>query len=107
MRWNANASFGTYIAGTPGTSGSNSTLLNAPTGLKVDSYMNVFVGDSNNHRVQMFCFNNQTGTTIVGTGTAGSSATQLNQPLGIAFDSAMNLYVSDSTNRRVQKFVRL
>lgn len=107
VRWDAGALSSTLIAGTPGTSGSNSTLLNKPTGVKVDSYMNVFVGDAYNHRVQMFCFNNRTGRTIAGTRTVGSSATQLDQPLGIAFDSAMNLYVSDSNNRRVQKFVRL
>ncbi|CAF3631381.1 unnamed protein product [Adineta steineri] len=91
MRWIPGASSGEFIAGTPGVSGSNATTLNTPLGIKLDSYLNMFVVDYLNNRVQMFCQNNQTGVTIVGNGTAGSSAIQLNGPRGLAFDSSMNL----------------
>ncbi|CAF1443540.1 unnamed protein product, partial [Adineta steineri] len=107
MRWIPGASSGQFIAGTPGTSGSNATSLNAPAGIRVDRFLNMFIVDFGNHRVQMFCYNNTTATTIAGNGTAGNSATQLNNPKGIAFDSSMNLYVSDTVNRRIQKFVKL
>lgn len=107
MRWNANAGFGTFIAGTPGTFGSSSNLLYYPSGVITDGYMNLYVADSGNHRIQMFCFNNRTGRTLVGTGVAGNSSTQLDRPRDLAFDSAMNMYVSDYTNNRIQKFVRL
>ncbi|CAF1484101.1 unnamed protein product [Adineta steineri] len=107
IRWTLGATSGIFVAGTPGVAGSNSTLLNQPMGIKIDSYLNMFVVDSGNHRVQMFCANNQTGITIVGTGVAGSSAMQLNGPRGIAFDSAMNMYIGDFNNHRVQKFVKL
>lgn len=107
MRWTPGASSGVFIAGTPGVSGSTSTLLNQPMGIKIDTYLNMYVVDYNNARVQMFCANNQTGMTIVGIGGAGSSATQLSGPRGIAFDSAMNMYIGDTNNRRVQKFLKL
>jgi sugar lactone lactonase YvrE len=107
MRWTPGASSGVFVAGTPGVPGSTSTLLDSPKGIKIDTYLNMYVVDSNNNRVQMFCANNQTGITIVGTGSAGNSATQLSGPRGIAFDSAMNMYIGDTDNKRVQKFLKL
>ncbi|CAF1317093.1 unnamed protein product [Adineta steineri] len=107
MRWIPGNSSGEFIAGTPGTAGSTATTLSSPTAIKLDSYLNLFVVEYGNHRVQMFCQNNQTGITIAGTGISGSSAAQLNGPKGIAFDSSMNLYVADTGNNRVQKFVKL
>jgi sugar lactone lactonase YvrE len=50
----AGQSNGTTIAGVTGISGSNSTLLNGPTSLVVDSQFNVYVADSLNNRVQRF-----------------------------------------------------
>jgi hypothetical protein len=107
MKWAPGASSGVFIAGTPGSSGSSATLLNSPAGIKLDTYLNIYVVDNGNNRVQMFCQNNQSGITIAGTSTAGGSATQLNSPRGIAFDSSMNMYISDPGNNRVQKFVKL
>ncbi|CAF3947884.1 unnamed protein product [Adineta steineri] len=107
MRWTPGESSGTFIAGLPGTAGSGSTLLNSPMGIKLDNYLNMFVVDHFNHRVQIFCANNQTGITIAGTGVSGSNATTLNEPRGVAFDSDMNMYITDSGNMRVQKFLKL
>jgi sugar lactone lactonase YvrE len=107
MKWVPGASSGVFIAGTPGVAGSSATTFNNPMGIKLDINLNMFVVDCNNHRVQMFCYNNQTGTTIAGTGTAGSSATQLNYPRGIAFDSSMNMYITDPGNVRIQKFLKI
>ncbi|CAF1370508.1 unnamed protein product [Adineta steineri] len=106
MRWTPGASAGTFIAGVPGTAGSNSTLLNRPMGIKLDNYLNMFVVDNKNHRVQMFCANNKTGITIAGTGVSGNTTTTLNGPRGIAFDSDMNMYITDFHNMRVQKFLK-
>ena len=107
MKWIPGASSGIVVAGTGNVSGSSSTLLNTPRGVKIDAYQNVYVVDSNNHRVQLFCANSRTGTTIAGTSTASNSATQLSGPRGIAFDSSMNMYISDSGNNRIQKFLKL
>ncbi|CAF1197884.1 unnamed protein product [Adineta steineri] len=107
IRWTPGASSSTFIAGVPGTTGSNSTLLNNPMGIKLDKYLNMFVVDQNNHRVQMFCANSRTGITIAGTGVSGGTPTTLNGPRGIAFDSNMNMYITDFGNKRVQKFLKL
>jgi nicotinamide mononucleotide (NMN) deamidase PncC len=107
MQWIPGASSGVFIVGTPGVAGSNATLLNGPMGIKIDAYLNMYVVDNGNNRVQMFCQNSQTGITIAGNGVAGSGATQLNAPRGIAFDSAMNMYIGDPGNSRIQKFVKL
>jgi sugar lactone lactonase YvrE len=50
----AGQSNGTTIAGVTGISGSNSTLLDAPVSLVVDSEFNVYVADCSNNRVQRF-----------------------------------------------------
>ncbi len=107
IRWTPGAASGVFVAGTPGVAGSNSTQLNGPIGIKIDSYLNMYVADNGNNRVQMFCANNQTGTTIAGTGAQGNNATQLYGPRGIAFDTEMNMYIGDSYNYRVQKFMKL
>ena len=101
MQWLPGASFGTVIAGIAGSPGPNATQLNLPMDIKLDSYLNMYVVDSANHRVQMFCVNNQTGVTIAGNGTSGNGPTQLSGPRGIAFDSAMNMYIGDLGNSRV------
>ena len=106
-KWAPGASLGTFVAGTPGVAGSNATSFINPMGIKLDANLNMFVVDNGNHRVQMFCYNNQTGVTVVGNGTAGNTPTLLSGPRGIAFDSSMNMYVSDHTNMRIQKFLKL
>ncbi|CAF1301733.1 unnamed protein product [Adineta steineri] len=105
MQWIPGASSGQFIAGTPGVSGSTATTLNNPIAIQLDSFLNMFVAEFSNNRIQMFCQNNQTGITIVGNGTAGSSATQLYGPRGLAFDSSMNLpfiHGKVSHNERIQ-----
>ncbi len=107
IRWTPGDPAGIFVAGTSGVAGYNSTLLNNPLGIKIDSYLNMYVVDYGNNRVQMFCANSQTGITIAGTGAQGNSATQLDGPRGIAFDTEMNMYIGDSYNQRVQKFMKL
>ncbi|CAF1582415.1 unnamed protein product, partial [Adineta steineri] len=107
MRWIPGASSGELIAGISGLTGSSSSLLSNPMGVKIDIYQNVFVADRNNNRVQMFCPNSSIGITIAGNVVSGSAATQLNGPRGIAFDSSMNMYITDYSNYRIQKFNKL
>jgi hypothetical protein len=64
IRWSPTASSGHFVAGVPGTSGQTLVLLNYPMGVKIDSYLNLYVVDQGNHRVQLFCANSQTGITI-------------------------------------------
>ena len=84
--------------------GVNNNDLNQPTVIIFDPYGNLYVADSNNKRVQMYCVNSTDGTTVVG-GTG--SLPVCNNSVGLAFDSNLNLYVSDAGNARVIKYQRL
>ncbi|CAF4220772.1 unnamed protein product, partial [Rotaria sordida] len=45
---------GTTIAGITNISGNNATTLNWPRSVRLDSQLNLYVADSNNHRIQKF-----------------------------------------------------
>ena len=51
-----------------GNSGSGPTYLNQPTYVLVDSNGNLYVSDSQNHRIQYFTGGSLVGVTIAGTG---------------------------------------
>ncbi len=98
--------------GTSGFSGDNgpatSAELCAPGSLAVDSAGNIFIADSNNHRIRKV--SNGTITTVAGNGTLGfsgdggqASAAQLNYPQGVAVDLVGNIYIADTFNNRIRK----
>jgi DNA-binding beta-propeller fold protein YncE len=84
--------------GEPGTSEGQ---LNFPKGIAVDSQGNVYVADSQNHRIQKF---DSEGTFITAWGSPGEAPGQFSEPWGIAVDGDDNIYVSDTWNHRIQKF---
>jgi len=85
----------------------------SPQGVTVDSAGNIYVADTNNHRVQKF---NSSGSFLLGigngtiwTGTASlpvatASNGYFNYPNGIAVDGTGNIYVADTSNNRIQEF---
>jgi uncharacterized protein (TIGR03437 family) len=86
----------------------NAAVLNHPVGLAFDSAGNLYIGDSNNHRIRMVAPNGII-TTVAGNGNQGFSGdggpaikAQLNGPLGIAFDPYGNLFIADSGNNRIR-----
>ena len=54
MRWRQGAKKGEIIAGDKHLMGNGSEKLNGPEGIAVDQDNNLYVADSNNHRVQQF-----------------------------------------------------
>ena len=111
----------TTIAGTGelGYSGDNAlaTLakLDYPSGVALDISGNIYIADTNNHRIRKIT--SGTITTIAGTGLddadspgggfsgEGLLATtaQLNRPSGIALDVSGNIYIADTNNHRIRK----
>lgn len=89
----SNLVFGTY-GETPGQ-------LNTPRGLALDKDGNVYVSDSQNHRLQKFDAN---GLFVATVGAQGEGEGQFNEPWGVAVDAAGFVYVADTWNHRVQKF---
>jgi mucin-19 len=81
--------------------------FNAPQGVAVDSFGNVFVTDVYNYRIRKIT---QVGvvTTIAGSGVQGFSdgpgtSSKFHSLVGIFVNAAGDLYVADHGNRRVRK----
>lgn len=105
----------TVLAGT-GSSGSTgdggpatSARLNAPRGVTLDGSGNVYIADTNNHRIRKIDTSGNIST-FAGTGTSGSTgdgaaatAARLNFPQSVAFDSSGNLYIADTSNHKIRK----
>jgi DNA-binding beta-propeller fold protein YncE len=70
----------------------------------VDHLGNVYVADTNNHRIMRWSKGSKEGQIIVGGNGSGQQSNQLNYPTGLSFDRLGNLYVADLSNNRVQKF---
>jgi sugar lactone lactonase YvrE len=72
------------------------------TGLALDANDNIFVAESNNHRVLKLTPDASSRTTI-GWG-AGTGSVEFFSPKGIFVDKAGYLYVADKGNNRIQKW---
>jgi len=107
----------TIFAGTAGSLGFSGDTglatiarLNRPSGVAVGGNGDVFIADTNNHRIRKV--SGVTITSVVGTGVprsgfegdGGSAATaRLNSPAAVAPDSAGNLYIVDKGNNRIRR----
>nr|ACD54777.1 NHL repeat containing-like protein [Adineta vaga] len=88
----------TIAAGTS-TEGSASNELNGPSGIFVDVNFDLYVADSKNHRIQLFQFEQKTGTTIAGEGAPNTIL--LSSPSGIVLDIDKNIFIVDFENHRI------
>jgi DNA-binding beta-propeller fold protein YncE len=75
--------------------------FDSPYDLAVDGSGNIYVADTNNHRIQKFT---RSGELITSWGTWGVGVGEFQKPWGIAVDKSGNVYVADSDNCRIQKF---
>ena len=87
---------GTGTAGYSGDNGAatSATLFN-PYGVGLDTASNVYIADTNNHRIRKVTISTGIITTFAGTGTGSYSgdngpatSATLNGPIGVAVDSA-------------------
>jgi len=105
----------TTVAGStgPGYGGDSGAAtaaqLNYPYGVSFDTAGNMYIADTNNHRVRRVAAGSGIITTIAGTGTAGyngdgpATSANLYYPEGVAIDTAGNIYIADSSNDRIRK----
>jgi hypothetical protein len=69
VRLNIDQSTLTHIAGNPnGTFGQDNSSLYYPNDIYIDSSTNIYIADTNNHRIQEWDKDSTQGVTIFGTG---------------------------------------
>lgn len=96
---------GITIVGADREFGSDARHLGSPFGIFVDRERgNVYVADTDNHRVQKFSIKamNSPGVTVAGANGKGNASNQLNMPMAVYVDSNENVYISDTDNYRIQ-----
>jgi DNA-binding beta-propeller fold protein YncE len=84
-----------------GEQGSNCGQFNHPSGIDVDASDNVYVCDTENHRIQKF---SSDGEYLLSFGSRGSEPGDFNFPCDMAIGSDGAIYVVDNGNKRIQKF---
>ena len=99
----------TGAAGSSGDGGpATAAHLNNPLGIAVDKAGNLYIADTNNHKIRRIAANGII-TTVAGTGIAGFSgdggaatSAQLNNPTGVSVDASGNLFIADNRNFRIR-----
>ena len=103
----------TTVAGTDAGSGdggpATEALLTFPYGIAADGQGNIYIADTENHRIRKV---DPDGiiTTFAGTGDEGfggdggpATAAKLDWPSGVAVDAEGNVYIADQENERIRK----
>lgn len=99
---------GTGVAGFSGDNGAAaSAQLSNPTALALDSSGNLYIADTDNHRIRKI--SGTTITTVAGNGEqafsgdgASATAAGIDSPNGVAVDAAGKIYIGDTRNQRVR-----
>ena len=86
------------VAGT-GCAGYLPNMLQYPRGIYVASNFDVYVADTDNHRVQLFRLGQLSGTTVIGGKTSGTI--KLRSPTAVMLDADGYLFILDTYNFRV------
>ncbi len=84
-----------------GTFGSGDGQLKRPHGVGVDSAGNIYVGDTDNNRIQKF---DNSGTYLGQWGATGTGDGQFRLPKVVKVDSDGSAFVADQFNHLIQKF---
>jgi trimeric autotransporter adhesin len=102
--------YGVNGVGGYGGDGGPATLatLYHPRDVAVDASGNIYIADSDNHRVRMVMKSTGVISTVAGTGSAGYSgdgslatSCKLSAPRGVALDASGNIYIAEVAKSRI------
>ncbi len=102
---------GTGAQGAAGDGGAaTNAQLNGPEGMALDADGNLFVADTNNHKIRRIAAADGVISTSAGTGTRGATgdggdavAARIGFPEGIWVDAQRNIFIADTFNDRVRR----
>lgn len=94
---------GSTVAGTGIAGGSNSQFAIAQN-VALDKSGNLYVVDTDNHRILKFSPGATTGTVVAGGNGAGNALNQLNKPWSVYVDKDDNVFIADFENHRVVRW---
>src|SRR5216683_2302076 len=102
---------GTGTQGFSGDSGpATAAHLNLPTALAFDPAGNLYIADTQNHRIRKIAATTGNITTIAGNGTQGFSgdagpatSASIDSPTGLSVDTSSNVYLADTDNHRIRR----
>ena len=83
-----------------GTNGIGDGEFGRPRDLAIDSHGNIWVADTNNHRIQKF---DSSGGFLTKWGSTGFGNGQFRSPYGVAVDKEGDVYVADSANSCIRR----
>ncbi|OGO06003.1 MAG: hypothetical protein A2Y73_07430 [Chloroflexi bacterium RBG_13_56_8] len=84
-----------------GSPGDGPGQMRAPKGLALDAEGNLYVVDSQNHRIQVF---DAQGNFLRAWGSEGTQPGEFKEPWGVAVSPSGEVYVADTWNHRIQVF---
>lgn len=82
--------------------------LNSPSSMALDGGGNLYIADTNNHRIRRIDADGKTITTVAGNGSKGwkdgtALQAQFHSPRALAFDHQGHLYITDGYNHCIRK----
>ena len=92
------------LLGEPDVPGDDADHFRAPSSVALDGAGNVYVSDTDNHRVQIFSPDGAVRATIGTSGVAGEDNNHFHSPARLVIGYDGRLYVADAGNHRVQAF---
>ena len=99
-RWlDDHSNLSTIVAGN-GTAGNTLSMLNEPYGIFLNKYLDLYVADARNDRIQLFVLGQRNGTTVAGNGSINITIT-LSYPTTIVLDAENYLFIVDNYNKRI------
>ena len=68
----------------------------------MDKKGNIVIGDTNNHRIVVYCWDGKKEKLLGSFGKKGSSEGEFNWPYGVVVDSNNRILVADLGNHRIE-----